>query len=263
MGSSRWIGPLVAAVALPLVYGTLRLLLPARPPEPGERSLEELGAEFDRWARAGVLLWLLLFTPLAGYLCWEAFRELGARIAAELPHGVYRSLPGGVTWALPAALFGMLAGALGVDALLRLLLRRRYGDFSRYQERVAGFGAAATLPLLAVLSLAGGLLVFAIGDWYVVVTPDEIVHDGLLAVHEQRHAHADVVGIRTAPYLQGLLGGRPRRVSVIRYADGSSWTIDDMPAPISNGEILALTHYVSERSGVPVEDVESIRPELF
>lgn len=263
MGSSRWIGPVAAAIALPLVYGTLRLLFPARPPEHEERSLEELGAEFDRWTRAGVVLWLLLLTPLAGYLCWEAFCALGERIAAELPHGVYRSLPGGVTWALPAAFFGMLAGALGVDLLLRLALRRRYGEFARYQERVAGFGAAATLPLVVVLSLAGGLLVFAIGDWYVVVTPDAVVHDGLLAVHEQRHAHADVVEIRTAPYLKGLLGGRSRRISVIRYADGSSWAIEDMPAPISNEKILELTHYVSERSGVPVVEVESIRPELF
>ncbi len=59
------------------------------------------------------------------------------------------------------------------------------------------------------------------------------------------------------------MGGRPRRISVIRYADGRSWTIDTMPGPISNAQILEITHYVSERSGVPVTEVESIRRELF
>jgi hypothetical protein len=262
MGSG-WIGALSAAIALPLVFGTLRLLFPARPPEHGERSLEALEAEFAPWLRAAVLLWLLLFTPLAGYFCWRVLRGLGARIAAELPAGTYVSVPDGVTWALPAAFFGMLAGAVLVDALLRLLLRRHYGEFLRWQERAAGFSEAASLPLLAVLSVAGALLVLAIADWYVVVTPDEVVRDGFLSVREQRNAHADVVEIETAPYLKALLGGRPRRISVVRYADGSSWTIDDMPGPISNAEILELTHYISERSGIPVVEVESIRRELF
>ncbi len=263
MDRFAWIGTLATAIALPLVFGTLRLLFPARPPAEDERSIEELNKAFLPWLRLVVVLWLFVFTPVAGWLCWQAFCELGARIAAGIPTGFYRSLPDGVTWALPAAFFGMLVGAVGVDVVLRLLFRRRYGAFVRYQERVGGISEGATLPLLLVLCLVGTLMVAAIGDWYLVVTPDEVVSDGFLVVRERHHAHADVVGIETAPYLKALLGGRPRRISVIHYADGSAWAIDELPGPISDEKILELTHYIAKRSGVPVMQRESLRRDFL
>ena len=258
MSNLAWIGPLAAAIALPLVFGILRALFPVRPLEGTERSLEELDHEYGRWRVAGYLIWFFIFTPLAGYFCWEAFCKYGDHVAAGLPAGFYHSLPGGPTWGLPAAYFGMIIAAFMADALLRLLLRRRYKEFVHYSERAEGLGSKSSMLLLIVLTLFGAWLVIAIGDWYVVVTPDEVISDGFMAISEQHYPHKDIVEIKTAPYLKAPLGGRPRRISVIRYGDGSKWSIDEMPGPISDEKILDLTYYISEQSGVQVKEVDTL-----
>ena len=118
------------------------------------------------------------------------------------------------------------------------------------------------MPMLLVLCLFGALTVAAIGDWYLVVTPEEVVSDGFLAVHERRYAHADAVGIETAPYLQALLGCRPQRITVIHYRDGSHWTINEIPGRTPDRKILDVTHYISKRSGIPVTVRESLTPDF-
>ncbi len=133
----------------------------------------------------------------------------------------------------------------------------------RYQERTLGFSEAAALPLAAFLSLGSALLVFAVADWYVVVTPHEVVRNGFFTIHEERREHADVVEVETAPYLQAPLGGSERRISVIHCADGDSWAIAQLPGPASNARILEITRYISERSLVPVTEVESLRTGAF
>ena len=95
MSNFAWIGPLAAATALPLVFGILRALFPVRPAEGTERRPEELDREYGRWRVAGYLIWFFIFTPLAGYFCWEAFCKYGDHVAAELPG---RLLPKSAGW---------------------------------------------------------------------------------------------------------------------------------------------------------------------
>ncbi len=252
----------IARVSTALVFRTLRLLFPPRAQEPGERSLDELRGEFGRRMTGLIVLWLLL-APAAGYRCYGELRRLGARVAAELPAGTYTSVPGGVVWGVVAAFLGLLASALGVELLSRVLLRERYQEFLRYEELAFGLSRAMELPLTLILSLGAALLVFAVADWYVVVTPDEVIRDNFLAVCEKRSPHADVIAIETAPHSQALLGSRPRRISVIHYGSGSSWTIINLPGQISDAGILEITRYISERSGVPVTEVESLRSDVL
>ena len=88
MDISALIGPLALAIALPLVFGMLHFMFPARPPATDERGIEELNKTFLLRIVTATVLWLLVFTPLAGWLCWRAFCALGAHIAAGIPEGI-------------------------------------------------------------------------------------------------------------------------------------------------------------------------------
>jgi hypothetical protein len=116
-----------------------------------------------------------------------------------------------------------------------------------------------TRLMIPAVAAAAAYAVWAMADWRLVVAPTEIRFDPLLAAAERSYAYDDVVAIETAPAVRAPNGSSvARRGFAVRFADQTAWTTNFDMAEARETELAEIVRVVSERSGLPITEVEVI-----
>ncbi len=249
-------GAIAAAVAVPIVMKGFARLFPAKDIPETVRSVEELQARYRKWELGLGFGPLLAAVPL-GFLLWAALRALAAAHAALLPDAEVRWVTGAYYWAIPAMFLALvLAGNLS-NVAARALLGERYPEYLAYQKLKHEMDLVRVGRLLTTgIGVACAIFVFMGLDWSVRLERDALVLNGYLSVGDERHPLSDIRGIRTAPALVAPNGNRVlRREYVVRFADGRSWTTNNVLSESSESEKRRLATLLAERSGVRIEEV--------
>lgn len=93
-----------------------------------------------------------------------------------------------------------------------------------------------------------------------LITNEEIVLNRLLGVTEERHPISSIVGIRTAPELIARNGKVvQRREYVVAFAEGRQWSTSSLPADLDEAEKGVVVRGLSEKSGIPIEEVQQFQ----
>ncbi len=244
-------------LAVGIAMAILKGLCPAAKPAPAGRSKADLKKEFHRWFQCEPYVLLAFMVPTT-FLSWKLLLLIAGLMPLDIPEEGYALVPPRGFWFLPAMIFvaPVPTGLLAIQ-VFKLLLRGRYPDYVRYVELEQGIDESAVeKPLIAILGALAALAIWLSAHWYVYFTPDEIVVNALFRLREERFAYTEVSEIQTAPAFVAPLGNRVhRREYVVRFRNGRSWSSDSTLAADQSALLPAIVRYVSERSGVPVEEV--------
>lgn len=294
-----WI--VIIALVVPFVprfvFWLLGKLFPLEQPSGESENVAELRGKYRKWLVRGFWLWLMLTPPTAGAM-WLLLIWLAEAQTRQRGEAMISLLPDGLTWALPAFFFGLLATVFPADLILRIILRGRYREFDRWQELEFGWnGEAMTRWLYPVLGGLWLLFAAAILNWYVVLGEKEIRINAFFSPFEQVYRYEELTAIRTAPRFVAPLGNEVEsREYVFSFQDGGAWSTRWSPkrfifgptdlsprvhAPSNdNGSIFHLARklveagndmgfsaedkrrvaqWISEKSGVPITELDVLR----
>ena len=135
--------------------------------------------------------------------------------------------------------------------VLKAVLRSRYREYERYAALRFGFDQNRVMKGLGIaISAAFVVAVLAFFDAYVVASPGELRVTPLLGL-ERRYAYSEISEIVTAPALIAPNGNRVhRRVYLLKFKDGTSYSTDNMPEHEIGGRSRSLlVRSILERSG--------------
>lgn len=246
------VGMIAAAIAVPLVFGTLRKLFPAVEREPGDESLETLKAVHQSTELIGILVLFFVFMPLCGYAWWLALVDVaeyrvagfGDSVLAVSPHGFYWALvaffPAGITATFPAGL------------LVRSLEGARYQQWLRYLELRHGYRQAArtTWFLLVFLAVPAIILALLTLNWFFVLTADTIhMNPWLSAERVYRYDEVAEIQMEVKRYADS---DYVRRTYVFKFRDGFSWATTPGLVVGPQDKWSEIAEVISQRSGVSI-----------
>ena len=258
--------PLLISVAVPLVFWWLARRFPAPELTQDGPSLAELAPRFRKWEFVLVLVYMALWAPVAAALAapLHYLAEWKAR-ALQADAQTFVFYMEGAAWWLPAFFMALLLSGLLLTPLLKAVLKQSYPDYERYNALRYGFDQKRVLKGLAVVVCTGcALLTYAFFDAYVVASPQELRVNTLFGP-ERRYAYPQVVEVVTAPALVAPNGNTVyRRVFLIRFADGSSYSTDNMPEQeLGQRSRTELIEFILRQSGLaPTEKPVFQRGEL-
>jgi hypothetical protein len=252
---SAWVGALAASIAVPVAFAILRRFFPLPRGLETDRSLADLRQEYGRFELLSLPL-LLALAPAATYLWWRLFLALATDSGFSHAAGVHALRPPRIAWLLPALLLGILSAGPAIEAILRRLLGERWREYVAYTNLRHGFDSEAIeKPFYFAFGGLAAVGAFLIANWYVLFTPSEIRLNPFFAVRERVFAYTDLVAIRTAPAFVAPNGKTVRRREyVLRFSDASAWNTTWDPSEATEGELRSLVQWVSERSGVSIEE---------
>lgn len=225
------ITPLLISITIPLLFWWLARQYPAPELTQDGPSLEELAPRFRKWEFALVVVYMALWAPVAAALAtplrWLA--EWRAR-SMQVETQTFVFYMEDAAWWLPAFFMALLLSGLLLTPLLKAVLKQSYRDYERYNALRYGFDQRRVLKGLAVLVCTGcALLTYVFFDAYVVASPRELRVNTLFGP-ERRYEYTQITEIVTAPALVAPNGNTVyRRIFLIRFADGSSYSTDNMP----------------------------------
>jgi hypothetical protein len=266
MTDFTWNAALLAVVAgittalamRPVALGMRRLFQPADNAKRGrgQDGADPLARRASRQYRALQAGAAILATG-PWYLGFSAFDSELHRGPHDL---VFRFLPARLLWF--AAAWG--AGILTADAVDRVVVPRFGGLFPSMRRKVQSeYGPGLrkferiALPFLWAFLAIG---VFFLSNTYVYATSSRLIIRGFLNTRERSYAYSSVSWIGTAPEVLQTSGRvTKKRVFVFRFADGSSWSTYEDLSMSSPSVYVALAHYVSEQSSVPIHDLSILR----
>lgn len=250
------VGMIAAAIAVPLVYGTLRKLFPAAERAPGDESLDALKAVHQRTELIGILVFFFVFWPLCGYAWWLVLVELAEYEVAGFGDPVVAVSPGGFYWALAAFFPAGITAVFPAGLLVRFRERARYRQWLRYLELQHGYRQSGKITwfLLVFLAVPAIILALLTLNWHVVLTEDNIHMDPWLSSErvygydEVAEIQMDVKRYADSDYV--------RRVYVFKFRDGFSW-------PTTPGLVVGrqdrwseIARVISQRSGVSITETD-------
>lgn len=246
------VGVIAAAVAVPLVYGTLRKFFPAAEHASGDASLDELRVVHHRTEVVGTLLFFFVLTPLCTYAWWLLFLDLAAYNVGKFSDPVAVITPGGLYWLLVAVLPGALTAAFPADLFVRLLRRRRRRQWLRYLELRYGFrqdgkGVAILFLFLAIPAL---ILVLLTLNWYFVLAQNGIhVNPWLTSERVYRYDEVAEILMDESTYADT---DYVRRVYVFKFTDGFSWPTTPGLIGGRQDRWTEVAQILSRRSGLSI-----------
>jgi hypothetical protein len=252
MMTSAAAGALGAAIAVAL----LTKFLPAKRVVQAETAPLAAGRDFTRWERGLTLAYVLLWFPIAAAV-WFLLVTLVDWHTALLPPAEVRITPDGLAWATPSLFAAIGLAAFPADWIARALLRADYPRYQAYYRAKHSYdvdranrGAFGFIGVLFCAAVALGL------NWYVLVRNDALVVNPLLGFRDVVMPYADVQAIQTAPRLTAPNGNIvTRREYLVKFRGGTFWTTNNLMAEIADGEKNRIASFISERSGIPVEEI--------
>lgn len=247
---------IAAAIAVPLVYGTLRKLFPAAEREPGDESLDTLKTVHQRSEIMGILALFFVSGPLCGYAWWLVLVELAEYKVAGFADSVVAVSPDGFYCALAASFPGLITGVLPAALLVRFRERARHRQWLRYLELKHGYRQSTTMTwvFLVFLAVPAIILVLLTLNWYVVLTEDNIHMNPWLG-SERVYAYDQVAEIQMEQTRYADTD-YVRRVYVFKFQDGYSWPT--LPGLVGGPQDKwsEVAQVISQRSGVPITETD-------
>lgn len=256
MNSFEW-NTVAREAAMVVVFFLLARAFPSGPQVPGQRTLVDLRGEYMPWNRIGAALVLVLM-PLSSYVWWQLFLLMSPQTGFSEKDGLFVLLPSRQTWAVAAALPGMVTGGVVTELVLKRILGERYPEFGTFRNLFYGFDARRALKGLYVL---GGTLAVAalilISRWHAHFLKEEIQVHRLLQFGEYGAGYSNIASIKAARGVTAPNGNIVlRREYSIRFVDGFSWNTDTDLSDATPEQKARLIDAVSARSGVPVREVD-------
>lgn len=248
-----WLG---ASVALPLVYGILRKLFPIdSSTEAVELSAQEI-QKYQSWLSSSVLIWLLVLTPLLTWALCVLSTRLGHEHVLESRGFDLAVTPHWLYWSFVCVFAAMVCGGVAIDLFFRIVMRRDYEGFVRYQELEMGFKAESQwvlLPIFVALCLVGATL---LANWYCALDNKGIAINRFFG-GETRYDFDEVQEIHTAPSYT-IEDGRVvncRLYKIVLRSGDPLWTLGGPMIP-RRSEWKEFAEEVSQRSGIAMTELE-------
>lgn len=246
------LAPLLISIIVPLLFWWLARRYPAPELSQDGPSLEELAPRFRKWELVLVLVYMALWAPVAAALAFplQWLGEWKAR-AMQTDAQTFVFYMEAAAWWLPAFFMALLLSGLPLTALLKVVLKQRYRDYERYSALRYGFDQRRVLKGLTALVCTGcALFTYLLFDAYVVAS-DQALRVNTLFGAERRYEYAQITEVVTAPALVAPNGNLVyRRVFLLRFADGSSYSSDNMPQQELGGRTREeWIDFVLRRSG--------------
>ncbi len=248
------VGGIASMIAVPLVYAILRALYPVDSAAVNSETQRVLQHKYGSWVAASTLIWLLLLTPALTWAFNVAFMRLaqhyvggrGAFHVVITPHWLY--------WSFASFFVAMLSGAVIVDLVFRIVLRRDYAEFVHFQEMQAGFSAQAQWSVMSILTALCAVCVTLLLNWYVALSGETLVINRMWTSEDVR-PFDEIRAIQTAPqYVRTNGKVTPCRVYVVTFTDGSTWSTLNGPMIPRRQEWAQLAQSLSELSGVVITE---------
>ena len=252
----RIIGGVAAALLTALAMAWLaRTFPPPRTLGPGP-ALEELAPRYLKWETLFVVAYMVSWAPVT-YALWWLLNALSDLNAGTLGPAAIILTADPWFWALPAFFVALVLPGAPLTWLARRLLGPRFAEYERYLVLKHNMDyARANRLAFRVMGWGSALAVFLGLNWYVLVRDDALVVNRLLAVTEDAYPYAAIRSIVTAPKLVPPSGDTvSRREFLVTFADGATWSTQGLPREQTEEQKAALIRSVSERAGVPVEEI--------
>ena len=257
---------LLTAIAIPIVFWWLARKYPAPQLSAQGPCLQELSPKYAKWEWIILLAYMALWAPVSAAI--YAPLHLAARWRAgsvQQDADTFVFFHDGAALWLPAFFMGLLASGVILTPVLKRLLKERYAEYERYTALKFGFDQNRVLKGFAIGISAGFVVaVFVFFDAYVVASPSELRVNPFLGF-ERRYAYREISEVVTAPALIAPNGNTVyRRVYLVRFSDGTSYSTDNMPEHELGGRTrVQLIQAILERSGLaPREKLVFERGEL-
>ena len=244
-------GGLAAAIAVPLVVGLFRRLLPAKvapqsgvAPSPNEKRFKRLNTLYG----FGLIIMASIYTPVL----WLGLSQGALAIRRTIP-------PTDVALYLPSAYWGLVALFLaiclsGLTTLffLKSRLGRDYQEFMAFSDRKEGYQSRLVLQLVMwPTAILCGLSTIKGLRCRIVLSGDRLTVQRLLSLEPTTYPFPNITSIMTAPSLVAPNGKIVyRQIAVIHFKDGTSWTTD---AAGGGQDAANFVHLVSMKSGVSIQ----------
>jgi hypothetical protein len=222
-----------------------------------QTPMHELSRRYWKWEAGGVLLIAIGVVVSWGLLLLLAHWRFGSNGVS-----VYWLSPAALVWIMPAFFAGILAATWPTDLLYRYLMGDRYEEFRGYQTRKFGYdGRRWMLPFYFICGGLTAALIVLLLDCYVFFGPNSIQVDGLWAMESERFVYDDVIEIRVSDWREGDNGQRVAHYTLALYfADGAIWTSARDEWYSGNDRLRDIAAYVSERSGIPIVEIDVMSP---
>lgn len=256
----------VIAIAIPLVFWWLARKYPSPELLKDGPGLEELGPKYRKWELVLVAVYIVLWLPVSAalYAPLHFVAEWRAHLMQTDSLTFVFYMDGAALW-LPAFFMALLVSSVLLTPLLKIVLKERYAEFERYSALRHGFDQRRVMKGFSIaICAACALSVYAFFDAYLVASPGELRVNTLFG-SERRYAYGDISEIVTAPALIAPNGNTVyRRVSVVKFKDGSAYSTDNMPEhELGDRSRADLIHFILRQSGLsPTEKVVFQRGEL-
>jgi MFS family permease len=249
-------GAIAAAIVVPIAMALLARRFPPTIAIRPETSLEALKPKFSKWETGLTVLYMALWVPVTGAI-WLPLQAASGFVAQLLGPADFRITPGPIFWFIPAFFLALAVAALPATRIAKRLLGERFTEYETYLQlkHKMDFARVNRLACIAI----GWLVAIAVAlglNWYVLIRSDAFVLNSLLSLQEVVHPYSDIQALQTAPQFIAPNGNMVRRREfLIRFKDGSTWSTKDLPVTLSQSEKRAMLERVSERSGVPIEEL--------
>jgi hypothetical protein len=263
--NSAALASLAVAALVPLTLALLGKAFPAKGSDFAGCSLEALAPVYRKWELLFVALYMIFWAPVT-YAIWVPLEALARWHTGLLPAAQMTLTVDPMFWLLPALFLSLVVSAAPLIWIAKLLLGQRYREYEKYIALKVKYDVDRVSRLLiGVVGIGSGILVFLALNWYVLVLEDAVVVNRLLGLSEDYYHYADIRQIRTAPRLTAPNGNVvSRREFVVTLIDGRTWSTNYLPmtrGKPKDQELVKreLIQVVSERSGVPIEEVKIFR----
>ncbi len=259
-----WFG-LTVGLAVAIFMSLLRNLLPPRIQdynlEPGT-DLKSLARKYAKWERTFIPAFLLL-TCIGTAIAYYSLVLVADYHAISLGDAEFVLTPGWHAWLFPAMFLGMCLAGFCLEPLVLRILGDRQPEYQAYQElRYGRIARTRSGHAFFILCLPFLLLASALLDTYYVFGQNEMTFDWFAGVREERFAYTDVERILAAPTTIAPNGSTHVEWRfVIYFRNGERWNCVSDPSEMGESGHKRLAAFVSQKSGVPIQEIAVLQRE--
>jgi len=207
----------------------------------------------------------MILWPLNWFLLTLLFSKLGTLWNGKrFPEATFALTASWLYYTFPALLPGGATAIYIANRALRLIIgEHNYQEYNYYVKRYSSF--------IIIVILSGIIPLLALVNWYVLFTPEHIVIKPWYSITRTTWNYSDIESIRTAPAYVNRENGREvivhKREYIIKFRNEEKFTTGwgfpgthSSPARLNSEQKAQILAYVSQKSGVPITEMDVLNP---
>jgi len=215
------------AIGVPLIFRFFAKLFPYTPRDSTEQQLPfpKLQKKYAKWELAAVIP-LFSFGFLSGYLIYIGLLWMLPYPVPQSGSNHYVMLPDKAFFMLPALFLGIFAGGMLTDLLYRILLGKRYAEYTLYGNLKFGVDGWRVVKILAlIIIIPSVLLTFLAMGCYARFTDDQIITNRFWGIGEESRFYKQISRIKSVQMIKAPNGNIVENpYHVLHFDDGSIWS---------------------------------------